>query len=68
MGKQNIAFFERALKMFTPFQGEEREADRAEAVANTDANAPALADLKNQLDALQKRIDSLSRPKGDKGK
>jgi polyhydroxyalkanoate synthesis repressor PhaR len=70
LGKQNIAFFERALKMFTPFQGaagsdSERAAEPAE---NPGSDAPALADLKNQLDALQKRIDSLSRQKGEKGK
>lgn len=68
LGKQNIAFFERALKMFTPFQGGGNEAERPESAANSGAEAPALADLKNQLDALQKRIDSLSRQKGDKGK
>jgi polyhydroxyalkanoate synthesis repressor PhaR len=67
LGKQNIAFFERALKMFTPFQAGS-EAERTESAANSGAEAPALADLKNQLDALQKRIDSLSRQKGEKGK
>ncbi len=30
LGKQNIAFFERALKMFAPFQGEQRDPDRPE--------------------------------------
>jgi polyhydroxyalkanoate synthesis repressor PhaR len=69
LGKQNIAFFERALKMFTPFQGAAGgEAERTESAANSGAEAPALADLKSQLDALQKRIDSLSRQKGEKGK
>jgi polyhydroxyalkanoate synthesis regulator protein len=68
LGKQNIAFFERALKMFAPFQTEQREPERAEGAASPGTDAPALADLKNQLDVLQKRIDSLSRPKGEKGK
>ncbi len=66
MGKQNIAFFERALKMFAPFQGEGRDSERPEPVANPGGDAPAIADLKSQLDALQKRIDSLSREKGEK--
>ena len=69
LGKQNIAFFERALKMFTPFQSAAGgDAERTEAAENPGSDAPALADLKNQLDALQKRIDSLSRQKGEKGK
>ena len=68
LGKQNIAFFERALKMFAPFQGEQRDADRPEAAANPGTDATALADLKTQLDVLQKRIDSLSRQKGEKAK
>jgi polyhydroxyalkanoate synthesis repressor PhaR len=68
LGKQNIAFFERALKMFAPFQGEQRDPDRPEAAANPGTDATALADLKTQLDSLQKRIDSLSRQKGEKAK
>ena len=68
LGKQNIAFFERALKMFAPFQAEQREPERAEGAANPGTDPTALADLKTQLDVLQKRIDSLSRQKGEKGK
>ncbi len=68
LGKQNVAFFERALKMFAPFQGEQREPDRPEAAATPGTDATALADLKTQLDVLQKRIDSLSRQKGEKAK
>jgi len=68
LGKQNIAFFERALKMFAPFQSEQREPERTEAPPNPGNEATALSDLKTQLDALQKRIDSLSRQKGEKSK
>src|SRR5215510_9699716 len=68
LGKQNIAFFERALKMFAPFQSEQRDPERTEAAPNPATDATALADLKTQLDVLQKRIDSLSRPKGEKTK
>jgi polyhydroxyalkanoate synthesis repressor PhaR len=68
MGKQNIAFFERALKMFAPFQGEARDAERTEPGPGSTADPAALADLKSQLDVLQKRIDSMSRQKGEKGK
>ena len=68
LGKQNIAFFERALKMFAPFQADQRDGDRSEPAANPGSDTAALADLKTQLDVLQKRIDSLSRQKGEKGK
>src|SRR5262249_44737249 len=68
LGKQNIAFFERALKMFAPFQSEQREPERTEAPPNPGNDATALSDLKTQLDALQKRIDPLSRQKGEKSK
>ena len=68
LGKQNIAFFERALKMFAPLQGTSREPERADAPPPVAPEAAALSDLKSQLDALQKRIDSMSRPKGEKGK
>jgi polyhydroxyalkanoate synthesis repressor PhaR len=68
LGKQNIAFFERALKMFAPFQGEQRDSDRSEPAANPGTEATALADLKSQLDVLQKRIDSMSRQKSEKAK
>jgi polyhydroxyalkanoate synthesis repressor PhaR len=68
LGKQNIAFFERALKMFAPFQGEQRDQDRSEPGPNAGTDAAALTDLKTQLDVLQRRIDSLSRQKGEKTK
>ena len=68
LGKQNIAFFERALQMFDPFQGEQRDQDRSEPAANPGTDASALTDLKTQLDVLQKRINSLSRQKGEKAK
>jgi polyhydroxyalkanoate synthesis repressor PhaR len=67
MGKQNIAFFERAMKMFSPFQvGDTPPADAAR--PEPSADSATLSDLKSQLDSLQKRIDSLSRPKGEKPK
>jgi polyhydroxyalkanoate synthesis repressor PhaR len=66
MGKQNLAFFERAMKMFAPFQASERGSENSAAGGDTATGGDALAELKDQLDTLQKRIDSLSRTKGDK--
>jgi len=66
IGKQNLAFFERAMKMFAPYQtgaaGEQPNSGEAPASGGPDS----LAELKAQIDALQKRIETMS--KTDKGK
>ena len=62
MGKQNIALFERTMKMFSPFgpgQEPRREQDRrppAEA-----APEQRLDDLKTQLEALQRQLEALAK-------
>src|SRR5262249_12252974 len=68
LGKQNIAFFERALKMFAPFQGVPGNSEAGEAPNATATDAASLADLKNQLDSLQRRLDSLNPQQPDKSK
>ena len=68
LGKQNIAFFERALKMFAPFQGAPGNSEAAESSTGQAPDAASLADLKNQLDTLQRRLDSLNPQKPDKSK
>lgn len=66
--RQNLALFDRAMKMFSPFAftrpGEEEAAPRA---AEPAAPAPqpaasdeSLADLKRQLDAMQQQIEKLA--------
>jgi polyhydroxyalkanoate synthesis repressor PhaR len=66
IGKQNLAFFERAMKMFAPYQtgaaGEQPNSGEAPASSGPDS----LSELKAQIDALQKRIETMS--KTDKGK
>ncbi|HVR65218.1 MAG TPA: polyhydroxyalkanoate synthesis repressor PhaR [Verrucomicrobiae bacterium] len=66
IGKQNLAFFERAMKMFAPYQtgaaGEQPNSGEAPASGGPDS----LSELKAQIDALQKRIETMS--KTDKGK
>jgi len=65
IGKQNLAFFERAMKMFAPYQsGGAEQPDGGEGAAK--AGPDSLSELKAQIDALQKRLDSMS--KDDKGK
>jgi polyhydroxyalkanoate synthesis repressor PhaR len=61
MGKQNLALFENAMKMFNPFAAQSKPAENAN-------GAPAPADnldaLKNQLDAMQARLDKLAKDRG----
>lgn len=71
MGKQNVAMFERAMKMFTPFSpdGGEQPATNGEAQAEpADADEPqSIDELQKQLDALQKQLRSMkSAPKSKK--
>lgn len=79
MSKQNLAFFEKAMKMFVPFKGE-GSTDPGEAKAGEGGKTgggaaqsqerggdAALASLKDQVDALQKQLEALSREKPDRG-
>ena len=71
MSKQNMALMEKALSMFAPFgdakgQGQGGEPAKAEPAPARGAAAgaeTALFDLKQQIDALQKQIESLNAPK-----
>ncbi len=65
LGKQNMAMFERAMQMFTPFAANRRGAQEgaeepaaAESEAGEDDDMRA---LKAQLKALQQQVDNLSR-------
>jgi polyhydroxyalkanoate synthesis repressor PhaR len=81
MSKQNLAFFEKAMKMFAPFagpggtgepaEGKGAGAERPQTPAGGGSQGGgdngALASLKDQVDALQKQLEALSRdkPRGD---
>jgi polyhydroxyalkanoate synthesis repressor PhaR len=77
LGKQNMAMFERAMQMFTPFApngGAEPQTGNDPAPAPAPAGASAGADdgddmsaLREQLKALQEQVDNLSRPKRPSG-
>jgi polyhydroxyalkanoate synthesis repressor PhaR len=68
MGKQNLALFESAMKMFAPFGEEGKGAAKQQggAKAAKDSNAAAgadtetLAQLKQQVDLLQRQLNALS--------
>lgn len=58
MGKQNMAMFERAMKMFAPFGEDGRSGPNGSAA--TQGN-PAVEEAEKSLDALRERLDDLKR-------
>jgi polyhydroxyalkanoate synthesis repressor PhaR len=64
MGKQNMALFEQALKMLSPYgaagAGSEKPAN-AEPAPATEAEDPRLKRLETQLDAMRRQLDALSK-------
>ncbi len=71
MGKQNMAMFEQAMRMFNPFgagqdaptpaQPNGQEQRRPEASPGAPANDAVIDDLKRKLDELQSQLASLSK-------
>jgi len=64
MGKQNIALFERALKMLSPYARETPPAAAATpppAGGATEAEDPRLRRLEAQIDALRQQLEALGR-------
>jgi len=64
MGRQNMAIFERTMKMFAPYGGEDNN-NNAAATPPAEAAKPApsadeLDDLKAKIDALQSQLERLS--------
>ena len=68
MSKQNIAFFEQAMRMWSPFRGQQGgEPGGAPAAApKAEPKSADLDDLKAQMQALQKQLESLAQSKGGK--
>ena len=63
LGKQNMALFENAMRMFSPFPPEQgaQPVERPEAA---EASSPdRLATLQRQVDLLQKQLEELSKEK-----
>ena len=63
MSKQNIAFFEQAMRMWSPFRAGQPGATAPEAAptaAKTEPKSNDLDDLKSQMQALQKQLESLA--------
>ncbi len=70
VGKQNMALFESAMRMFSPFPGdqppagEEDKATPGNGDAHPEDAAESLEALKAQIDQLQRQINTLTKDKG----
>jgi polyhydroxyalkanoate synthesis repressor PhaR len=65
MGKQNIALFQRALKMLAPY-GTEQKLPAAEEPPPPAGEDPRLKRLEAQIDALTRQLEALGRERGDR--
>ncbi|MBO6782275.1 MAG: polyhydroxyalkanoate synthesis repressor PhaR [Alphaproteobacteria bacterium] len=64
LGRQNMAMFERAFQMFTPYSnasGEDRPGAGNGGGKNDGSDDEKLDDLKTQIDNLRRQLDELSR-------
>ncbi|HEY5105842.1 MAG TPA: polyhydroxyalkanoate synthesis repressor PhaR [Caulobacteraceae bacterium] len=62
--RQNIALFDRAMRMFSPFALRGDESDPAPApapLAKSSAEAGSLTELKTQMDAMQRQLAALEK-------
>ena len=64
MGKQNVAMFEQAMRMFSPFPDAAKPAAKEEEAAEPETEAHRV--LQQQLDALQRQIDAMTGKKSDR--
>jgi len=61
MSKQNMAFFERAMRMFNPFtQAGKPAGGEGEVPAKPEDNEDQLKQLKSRLEALQREVSALT--------
>ncbi len=61
MGKQNLALFEKTMKMFSPFPPTPSADKRVERPAEERAGDTNLKELTDRLNALQQQIDALGK-------
>ena len=65
MGKQNMALFERALRMLAPYRGEEKPPSTDTDASRTNDEDPRLKRLEAQIDALTQQLRALGRDRGE---
>ena len=64
MGKQNMALFERTLRMLAPYRGEEKPASSETGASRANDEDPRLKRLEAQIDALTQQLKALGRDRG----
>ena len=66
VSKQNMALFENAMKMFTPFVDDNTKTDTAPETSSAGPeinNGADIDDMRSKLEEMQKQLDSLTREK-----
>ncbi len=66
MGKQNIALFERALKMLAPYGRDDKRQPGETEPKQSDGEDPRLKRLEAQIDALTRQLEMLGRERNDR--
>ena len=61
MGKQNMALFERALRMLAPYSLDEKPTPAEAGTPKASAEDPRLKRLEAQIDALTQQLEALGR-------
>jgi len=61
MGKQNMALFERAMKMFSPFPADQQGGEPGTGAKPAESGSGDIDTLKDRLNALQREIDQLTK-------
>jgi polyhydroxyalkanoate synthesis repressor PhaR len=61
MGKQNMALFERALRMLAPYSPDEKPTPAEAGTPKASAEDPRLKRLEAQIDALTQQLEALGR-------
>ena len=65
MGKQNMALFERALRMLAPYRREEKPPSPDTEASRANDEDPRLKRLEAQIDALTQQLKALGRDRGE---
>jgi polyhydroxyalkanoate synthesis repressor PhaR len=65
MGKKNMAMMEQAMRLWAPFGAKDAGAAKDGAAQPTAGGSGPLDDLQKKIDALQKQIEELGRPRRD---
>jgi polyhydroxyalkanoate synthesis regulator protein len=65
MGKQNMALFERALKMLSPYGRDEKPVSIEPETKQKDSEDPRLKRLEAQIESLTQQLEALGRDRQD---